>query len=292
VTDRSVNLRAFYAQFVTAVGGARHSRIERAFSEVPREPFAGPGPWSVLAIGPWPLQSGERPAYVQTPGDDPAFLYQDTLVALDAERGINIGQPSLHARCLDRLAPKEGNMVLHVGAGAGYYTALLAELVGGTGRVHAYEIDPELATRAARNLAYLPHVELHARSGIGEGLPQADRIYVNAGVGQSSWSWLEALRPGGRLLFPLQPTWRVGGMLLVKRPAVGTAWPARFVARATFIQCEGIPHDEKLDRLLAVAFASPNVEAVRSLRLAGEPDETCWIAGDGWWLSTAASDGT
>ena len=68
--------------------------------------------------------------YLSTPDDDPAFLYQDTLVALDADRGINIGEPTLHARCLDALALREGETVLHVGAGAGYYTALLAHLSG------------------------------------------------------------------------------------------------------------------------------------------------------------------
>lgn len=147
--------------------------------------------------------------------------------------------------------------------------------------------------RAARNLAHLPQVEVHARSGIADDLPQADRVYVNAGTAQPSRAWLDALRPsGGRLLFPLQPVGRLGGMLLVERPALGASWPARFVSRAVFIPCEGGRHDEKLDRRLAVAFAGPNVEAVRSLRLEGEPDETYWFVGDDWWLSTAEPQGT
>ena len=74
------------------------------------EPFAGPGPW-------W-LNEGAHP-YVQTPDDDPAFLYQDLLLALDRERGINIGMPSAHAPLIDArgggfLAPAaEGNPMLH-----------------------------------------------------------------------------------------------------------------------------------------------------------------------------------
>jgi len=44
--------------------------------------------------------------------DDPAFIYQDTLVAVDRERGINIGQPSAHALWLDALALREGETVL------------------------------------------------------------------------------------------------------------------------------------------------------------------------------------
>jgi protein-L-isoaspartate(D-aspartate) O-methyltransferase len=288
MTDRVADLRLFYARYVAAKAGARDPRIEQAFAAVPREPFAGPGPWSVLALGYWSPPSSPGNGYVSTPGDDPAFLYQDTLVALDAARGINIGEPSFHARCLDQLALLEGQAVVQVGAGAGYYTALLAHLVGPTGRVHAYEIDPALAERAARNLAHLPQVRVEARSGIAEDLPKVDRIYVNAGITQPSWAWLDALRPGGRLLFPLQPIRGLGGMLLVERPQQGAAWPARFVSRAVFIGCEG-RQDEVLAQRLALAFSHNNADTVRSLRLDGEPDATCWCAGDDWWLSTRPS---
>ena len=90
--DRTVRLRAFFARYVAARGQAgRH--VAEAFAAVPREPFAGLGPWSIKVPG----QAG----YLTTPDDDPCYLYQDTLVAIDAGRGINIGEPSLHARCLN-----------------------------------------------------------------------------------------------------------------------------------------------------------------------------------------------
>ena len=85
---------------------------------------------------------------------------------MDADRGINIGQPSAHARWLDALAPAEGEIVLQVGAGTGYYTALLAHLVGSGGRVHAYEIDSDLAALAYANLKHLTQVVVHPRTGI------------------------------------------------------------------------------------------------------------------------------
>lgn len=286
MTDRVTDLRTFYARLVASKGSACDPRIEQAFAAVPREPFAGPGPWSVLAVGPWGARSPTG-SYVWTPNDDPAFLYQDTLIALDAARGINIGEPSLHARCLDQLALREGDTVLHVGAGSGYYTALLARLVGPSGRVYAYEIDPGLADRAARNLAALPQVELHARSGIGDGLPEVDCVYVNAGITQPSRAWLDALRAGGRLLFPLQPVSDLGGMLLVTRSAVGNAWPARFISRAIFIACAG-RQDEATSQSLVNAFSKGDADTVRSLHLDRKPDTTCWCAGDDWWLSTKA----
>ena len=54
---------------------------------------------------------------------------------------------SLHARCLNAVSPQTGEAVLHIGCGTGYYTALLAMLVGRDGHVEAREIvaDQELS---------------------------------------------------------------------------------------------------------------------------------------------------
>jgi protein-L-isoaspartate(D-aspartate) O-methyltransferase len=180
--NRSENLRAFFARYVAACGGVRGSQIEQAFATVRREAFAGPGPWSIYLLG---------VGYIDTPDDDMAFLHQDTLVALDVKRGVNIGQPSAHARWLGALDLREGEVVLQVGAGTGYYTAILAHLVGGEGRVHAYEIDPRFASRARKNLQDLPQVVVQARSGIVDDLPKVDAIYVCAGITQPCWAWLD-----------------------------------------------------------------------------------------------------
>lgn len=283
MTDRAIKLRAFYARLVTRCGGARDPRIEAAFAAVPREAFVGSAPWFVYAGSP----NSPGPAYVETPDDDPAFLYADVLIALDPSRGVNNGEPSLHARCLDALALRPGETVLHVGAGAGYYTALLAHLVCPAGVVHAYEVDPVLAARAEANVARIGGVIVHARSGIGEGLPAADAIYVNAGLAAPSWTWLDALQPGGRLLFPLQPERGLGGMLLITKPAAGgIAWPAHFVSRATFIPCDAPMASG--DEALAAAFAGGGWQQVRSFRLDERRDSETWYRGNGWALSLAA----
>ena len=267
-----------------ASGAARDARIEQAFAAVPREPFAGPAPWFILGAN-W--SGGLRPPYTETIGDEPAFLYQDVLIALDRARGINIGQPSLHAHMLEAVAVAEGETVLQVGAGSGYYTAILAHLAGSAGRVIAFEIDAELALRAQRNLADREWVKVEARSGIAEDLPAADVVYVNAGTTQPSWSWLEALRAGGRLLFPLTGEGGSGAMLLVHKPPTGGgAWPARFVCRAGFIACQ-TRQDNDAGRRLTAAFDQGGLREVRSLRLNRRPDATCWFRGDDWWLSTA-----
>jgi protein-L-isoaspartate(D-aspartate) O-methyltransferase len=276
---RSVRLREVFAS-VTAHRAGASDAVRRAFAAVPREVFAGPGPWRIPVHGP------AGPRMVQTPDDDPAHLYQDVLVALDVAKGLNIGEPVLHARCLDALALRPGETVLQIGAGSGYYTAILAHLVGQGGSVIAYEIEPDLAARATENLRDLPWVRVVSGSGAVEGLPSADAIYVCAGLSRPCRYWLEALRPEGRLLFPLQAEGSYGGMLLVHKPRRGgLIWPARFIQRAGFVDCRtGGPDDAAAG--LDAAFAGGGWDAVRALRLDAEPDASCWFAGDGWWLST------
>ena len=275
MVDSSEKYRSFYARLVCAAAKLDNPRIEEAFHSVKREPFAGSGPW-------W-LNLGGHP-YVQTPDDDPAFLYQNLLLALDREREINIGMPSAHAYWLSACNIQEAETVVQIGAGSGYYTAILAHLVGLGGRVYAYEIDVELAARARENLADAHQVELRTQSGVTAELPMADLIYVCAGAAQPSRNWLNALQPKGRLLFPLAPQGVLGGMLLVTRPDRGTVWPAKFLGRAAFIGCIGL-QDKEAGRRLTEAFSKP-WDGVRSLRLGGSPDDSCWFAGDGWWLST------
>lgn len=268
--------RRFHAKLICAAAKLDDSRIEDAFGSVRREPFAGPGPW-------W-LNLGAQ-QYVQTPDDDPAFLYQDLPFALDREREINIGMPSAHAYWLAACNIKEGETVVQVGAGSGYYTAILAHLVSRGGQVYGYEVDELLAARARENLRDVHQAEVRMQSGVSSDLPQADLIYVCAGAARPSSVWLDALRPRGRLLFPLAPQGVLGGMLLVARPDQGSTWPAKFVSRAAFVGCVGL-QDEQAGRRLAKAF-SKNWNNVRSLRLDESPDGSCWFAGDGWWLSTA-----
>jgi len=274
VADRLAKRRHTYAIEITRRAGVSDPRIEAAFAAVPREDFAGPPPWRIGSGGFFGLASS----------DDPARLYEDVLVAIDAERGINNGQPSLHAQSLDALGLKEGETVLQIGAGAGYYTAILAELVGTKGRVIAYEIAPDIAARAAANLARYPQVEVRARSGV-EHLPQADAIYVSAAASHPVRAWLDALKAGGRLVFPLQAARSSGAMLIVTRPERGEAWPARLLTQVVFIACEGAQNSE-MGRRLDQAFRRGGQAGVRSLRFGSEPCETDWVRGDGWALST------
>lgn len=280
MSDRSATLRGDYAGRIMRLAGVADRRIEAAFAATPREDFLGPPPWGVSGgrIG---LVGGAR---------DLASLYQDALVSIDARRGLNNGQPSLHARCIAALALEVGETVVQIGAGTGYYTAILAELVGPVGKVFAYEIEADLAARAARNLIRWPQVEVVAASGVADGLPGADAIYVNAAASHPVRAWLDALKPGGRLLFPLQADHSTGAMLLVRRPAeAADAWPARVFGAVVFIACAGA-QDTTIGLRLDRAFRRGGADAVRWLKFGPHSFEEAWLQGDDWALTRGASE--
>jgi len=254
-----------------SAGATEDGEIARVFASIPREAFLGPPPWIVFG--------GNNPGEIV---DDPALLYRDVLVQLKEVAAINNGQPSLHALCLTALRVGKGETAVHVGAGTGYYTAMLGALVGETGRVEAYEIECDLARKAAENLRGMPWVHVHAESGTKGPLPECDVLYVNAGATHPPAIWLDALRIGGRLLFPLTPNEGYGAMLLVTRWPKGYA--ARFLSGVKFVGCAGA-RDEATAQRLAGCFGKGHAGEVRSLVRDSEPDESAWCFGEGWWLS-------
>ena len=130
------------------------------------------------------------------------------MIALDPDRSVNNGQPSLHAHSITAAAPKKGDRVLHIGAGTGYCSAILAHLVGPTGHVEAREIDPETATKTDNNLSNRANVTVINLSGSAPELPIRDVIYVNPGAPRVVTPWLDALTDGDRLIFPLTADFR------------------------------------------------------------------------------------
>ena len=267
--------RRFYAEFIVKSTGSTDTRLIDAFSAVPREDYVGRGPWPVF------IGSG----YLPTISDDPSLLYQDILIGLATDRKINNGQPTLHARCLAAAAPAAGETVVHVGAGTGYYTAVLAALVGAAGRVVGLERETDIAERAASNLKHLSNVEIRAESATEATIPTCDVIYVNAGATHPPSTWLDALSIGGRLVFPLTPNEGFGVMLKVVRQSP-TTFSANAVTRVAFIPCIGA-RDDATSASLTAALERQSLKEVRSLRRGMPPDETAWCVGGGWWLSTA-----
>ena len=163
--------------------------VEAALATVPRAGFL-------------PAGSRERATY-----DGPVAI----------GHGQTNSQPRTVADMLRLLDPRPGQHVLDVGAGSGWTTALLAEMVGPTGSVTGVELVPDLAAWGEQNLrrtAYSWAQVRTAEPGV-LGLPAEapfDRILVSAAAGELPDALVDQLGREGRMVLP------VGGeMTLVVR---------------------------------------------------------------------------
>lgn len=241
--------------------------------------------------GPWPIFRWPG-GYVRTPDADPAWLYADILVGISPERGLNNGQPSAHATWIAAAAPEPGEHVVHVGAGVGYYSAILAHMAGPAGALTAVEFDGDLAARAAANLAHLPNARVVHGDGGAVPLAPADVIYVNAGAARPAATWLDALKDGGRLLLPLTAasnfasrdfTRPSGAVFRITRH--GETFDADYIGPIMVFPCEGM-RDEASERALAAGFERGGFEAVKRLRRTEDvADADCWVKAPGWSLT-------
>lgn len=268
--------RRRYAEDLRYVGPAASDAVIEAFAMVPRELFLGPGPWRIVGPG--------RRDWV-TADANPQHVYHNVLIAIDTERGLNNGQPSLWAFLYDLLNIRRGDRVLHVGCGTGYYSAILAELTGPGGQVTAVEHDPALADRARASLADWPQATVVTGDGYRFGPGPVDVIVVNAGITAPSPAWLDSLTPGGRMTVPLTTDDGLGGFVNVTGVTGGFA--ARFVSPTGIFPCIGGREPEAERRLRDAFQRQPGGwRAIRSLRRdAHDPAESCWLHGAGFCLS-------
>ena len=170
------------AAFVARVGDPR---VVEAFATVPRERFVGPGPLRVLSS--WNMKE-----YWTPPNAGPSAVYHDVLIAYDEQRWLNNGQPSFWAFVFDKLHVAAGEHVIHLGCGMGYYTAVLAELVGRGGAITAIEIDERLANRR-RGRRWRPGPTSRVNGdGAQRSLPESDVVVASAGATHPLLAWLAA----------------------------------------------------------------------------------------------------
>ncbi len=269
--------RRWFAEELRFVARVSDPSVVEAFATVPRERFVGPGPLRILST--WNMKD-----YWTPPDASPAAVYHDVLIAYDEQRRLNNGQPSLWAFVLDKVGVGRGERVVHLGCGMGYYSAILAELVGRTGKVSAIEIDEQLAERARAALAPWPQVSVINGDGANVSLGESDVVVASAGATHPLPAWLEFLSAKGRLVFPMTATNAGGAMLLVKRRG-RDAFEARFLCQVWFYEFAGARDDHVGDRL-ARAFARDRGAEVRSVRMDEHVEQaTCWLHGGGWCLS-------
>ena len=289
-------IRRRYARKLRRKAHLRSRLLVRAFAEVRREDFMGPGPWKVIpglakrrsthARKQNPFRS-LLTYYRTTPDSNPRHIYEDLLVGIVPERLLNNGLPSFLARCLDALELKRGNRVVHVGCGTGYYTAILAHVVGPRGKVIALEIDSEVAPRARENLSPHRNVEMLQVDGTTYDPGTVDAIFVNAGANFPCSTWLDSLSPDGRLVFPLitmAPGRAMGGVMYRIRRR-NSIYEANVVSMVSIFPCVGAIEREA-DALVREAFSRGGHQKVRTLRRdPHDRDPACWLHGSGFCLS-------
>ena len=289
--------RQRYANLIHERAALRSDRLVRALARVPREDYLGSGPWKILrppAIG----------TYVDTPSDDPIHIYDDVLVAIDATRNLNNGLPSGLCRWIDALELQEGERVIHAGCGTGYYTALMAEVVGENGKAVGIEYDPDLAAQAKRNLEHLPFVEVICGDASIYDAGTADAIFVNAGASYPLPLWLDSLAPDGRLIVPLtrraanpggdgadsenSSLAGIGFGVMIRIRRLYSGYEARSLSPVAVYSCAGA-FDRDADRLLGAALDENRMVDIRSLRRDDHAAvESCRLHGRGYCFSTGA----
>jgi len=156
--------------------GIRDERVLEAMARVPRHEFVQP--------------------------DQRDEAYEDH--PLPIGEGQTISQPFVVAAMLEALALRPEDVVLEVGTGSGYETAVLAELVR---NVYSIERIASLAERARKVLERLGYSNVTVVHGDGsQGLPEAapfDAIVVSAAAPRLPQSLMDQLRDGGRLVIPV-----------------------------------------------------------------------------------------
>jgi len=276
--------RRFFAEEIEAVANVTTKALVDAIAAVPREAFLGKGPWMIRTES--DLMGPPR----QTPDDDPKRTYHNYAIAIDPSRQLFNGAPSLLASSIDKLALADGNRVLHIGTGTGYYTALIAHTVGRSGRVVGIEIDEGLARAARTNLAGFPWVDVRQGDATEAFDERFDAMLVNAGVTHPRATWLDALVDGGRLCLPLtaaftgSATIGKGLQVLVEKRADGS-FGARLLGFVAIYSGVGLRDDDLNARLQAALQRAPMPRLSSLRRDPHDSESTCWLHGDGWCFS-------
>lgn len=133
--------------------------------------------------------------------------------ALPIGQNQTISQPLTVAFMLELLQPKEGDKILEIGAGSGWQTAILGEIVGRKGRVYAFEIIKRIAEFGKSNLSKFKQGNIQYIYGdathASKGNEPYDRIISGAAFKMINDELKSQLKILGRLVVPTQDNYIV-----------------------------------------------------------------------------------
>ena len=160
-------------------GRIKSKSVEKAFLKIPRENFV--------------TERAKHLAYLDTP--------------LEIGNGQTISAPHMVAIMCEELDIKKDQKILEIGAGSGYHSAIVSELVGKNGRVYTIEKYSNLAEFAKDNIKKTKIENVIVKVGDGSlGLEEYspyDRIYVTCAAPDVPQPLIDQLVDGGKMLIPV-----------------------------------------------------------------------------------------
>lgn len=142
------------------------------------------------------------------PPNEQSHAYENRPLPTAARQTIS--QPMTVAFMLELLDPRTGEKILDIGAGSGWQTVLLADLVGPDGKVVAVEHIPELCRFAKENIKKYPEQAQRITFICGDAtaaLPdqQFDKIIAAAAASKEiPIAWRKHLKTGGKIVAPVK----------------------------------------------------------------------------------------
>ncbi len=165
------------------------------------------------------------------------YAYLDRPLPIGYDKTIS--QPFIVALMTDLLQVGNQDVVLEIGTGLGYQTAILAALAR---KVYSIEIIEPLAEQAVKRLARAGCANVEVRMGNGyHGWPEhapVDRIIATAAPDLIPASLISQLKPGGRMVLPagLPDSQQ---LILVEKSAADGKLATREILPVRFSELEG-----------------------------------------------------
>ena len=184
VDDPYMQLRHMMAQVIAA-----HAQATAEMTGLP-------------AIDPKVLEIMERvPRHEYVPVEIRAYAHSDGPLPIGFDKTIS--QPFIAALMTALLDLRPDDVVLEIGTGLGYHTALMSELAK---KIYSVEIIEELSEEAAVRLKRAGRTNIELRTGNGYyGWPEHgpyDKILVAAAPELIPPPLIGQLKPGGRMVLP------------------------------------------------------------------------------------------
>jgi protein-L-isoaspartate(D-aspartate) O-methyltransferase len=174
------------------------------------------------------------------PTTEAAFVYADMPIRSGRH---HLSAPGIYAEALEALLPlREGQSFLNIGSGSGYFSSVVASIIGPTGTAHGVEIHGDVVEYArskcdSLGLGHLEFVQGNAYDLDPTKCMRYDRIYVGACASARSKHLYELLEVGGVLVAPFQTVQRLQQLRRVTRRSE-TVWYVEILKLVQFARLQ------------------------------------------------------